>query len=183
MHTDYTPTSAPRRLLDLTQKPKTNDSYAAFRSPEEKDKPLIPIELVENCSRFCMINVWRSVSDVGPIQQYPLAVCSSNSLKYPEDFVVFEIHYKDRIGENWFIRDTLPSKEDSRTENSSNTSHHQWYYFPHMKKSEALIFKQWDSQGSIQQKVANDLLENVKKNGNDYDHTRKMIEVIKKDKE
>ena len=182
MHTDYTPTSAPRRLLDLTQKPKTNDSYAAFRSPEEKDKPLIPIKLVENCSRFCMINVWRSVSDEGPIQQYPLAVCSSNSLKYPEDFVVFEIHYKDRIGENWFIRDTLPSKEDSRTDNSSNTSHHQWYYFPHMKKSEALIFKQWDSQGSIQQKVANDLLENVKKSGNDDDHTRKMIEVIKKTK-
>ena len=31
VHTDYTPTSAPRRLLDLTQKPKTNDSYASFR--------------------------------------------------------------------------------------------------------------------------------------------------------
>merc|ERR1712062_103251 len=74
-------------------------------------------------------------------------------------------------------------KEDSRTNNSSNASHHQWYYFPHMKKSEALIFKQWDSEGSIQQKVANDLLENVNKRGNDDDHTRKMIEVIKKTSE
>ena len=45
VHTDYTPTSAPRRLLDLTQKPKTNDSYASFRNPEDKEKPLISKEL------------------------------------------------------------------------------------------------------------------------------------------
>ena len=105
VHTDYTPTSAPRRLIDLTHEPKTNDSYAAFRAPEDKNNPLIPLELVEKCSRFCMINVWRSVSDEGPIQQYPLAVCAADSIKYPQDFVVFEIQYKDRIGENWFVRE------------------------------------------------------------------------------
>ena len=31
VHTDYTPTSAPRRLLDLTKSPKVNDTYALFR--------------------------------------------------------------------------------------------------------------------------------------------------------
>ena len=126
VHTDYTPTSAPRRLLDLTEKPKTNDSYASFRSPEEKDNPLIPRELVENCSRFCMINVWRSVSDEGPIQQYPLTVCSSESLRHPEDFVVFEIHYKDRIGENWFIRDSEPTPSESSNDKGSkySSAHH-----------------------------------------------------------
>ena len=31
VHTDYTPTSAPRRLLDLTKNPKANDTYALFR--------------------------------------------------------------------------------------------------------------------------------------------------------
>ena len=169
--------------MDLTQKPKTNDSYAAFRSPEDRDNPLIPEELVDKCSRFCMINVWRSVSDEGPIQQYPLAVCSSESLQYPDDFVVFEIHYKDRIGENWFIRETKLSEPESsnyKGAKSSTTNHHQWYYYPHMKKSEALIFKQWDSEGRVQQKVVNMLLEKLEDSNNNDIHTKKMIEVLKK---
>ena len=82
-----------------------------------------------------MLNVWRSVSNKGPIQQFPLAVCAANSLKYPDDFVVFEIQYKDRIGENWFVRDSVSAKEIDQ-------HHHQWFYYPKMKKSEALIFKQ-----------------------------------------
>ena len=118
VHTDYTPTSAPKRLLDLTQKPKTNDSYTAFRSIENQEKPLIPSELMKKCSRFCMLNVWRSVSDKGPIQQFPLAVCAADTLKYPEDFVVFEIQYKDRIGENWFVRDSANS--------TTSNHHHKW---------------------------------------------------------
>ena len=167
----------------MTQKPKTNDSYAAFRSPEDRDNPLIPEELVDKCSRFCMINVWRSVSDEGPIQQYPLAVCSSESLQYPDDFVVFEIHYKDRIGENWFIRETKlsePETSNDKGAKSSTTNHHQWYYYPHMKKSEALIFKQWDSEGRVQQKVVNMLLEKLEDSNNNDIHTKKMIEVLKK---
>ena len=71
--------------------------------------------------------------DKGPVQQFPLAVCAADSLKYPEDFVVFEIQYKDRIGENWFIRDSVDSK---------NSHHQKWFYYPRMKKNEALIFKQ-----------------------------------------
>ena len=79
-------------------------SYASFRNPNDLENPLVPKEIFEKCTRFCILNVWRSVSDEGPIQQFPLAVCSADTLKYPEDFVVFEIHYKDRIGENWFVR-------------------------------------------------------------------------------
>jgi hypothetical protein len=82
------------------------------------------------------ISGWHSkfwITDKGPVQQFPLAVCAADSLKYPEDFVVFEIQYKDRIGENWFIRDSVDSKDN----------HHQkWFYYPRMKKNEALIFKQ-----------------------------------------
>ena len=150
IHTDYTPTSAPRRLLDLTKRPKVNDSYACFRAPEDADKPLISKELAEKCKRFCIINVWRSVSDEGPIQQYPLAVCAANTLKYPDDFVVFEIQYQDRIGENWFVRD-------------SGDPHHKWFYFPQMAKHEALIFKQWDSEGRVQREVVKELLETLEK--------------------
>ena len=89
-----------------------------------------------------MLNVWRSVSDKGPIQQFPLAVCAANSLKYPDDFVVFEIQYKDRIGDNWFVRDSNSATEIEK-------HHHQWFYYPKMKKSEALIFKQVQSSKPI----------------------------------
>ena len=184
VHTDYTPTSAPRRLLDLTQPPKTNDSYSAFRSSEDKDKPLICSEVVDNCSRFCMINVWRNVSEEGPIQQYPLAVCAADTLKYPEDFVVFEIHYEDRIGENWFVRENRSIANYGGNENSSeqsNDGHHKWYYYPQMKKNEALIFKQWDSQGRIQRKVAKTVLDKLKQeDGKGKQHPEKMISLVEK---
>ena len=38
-----------------------------FRNPEDKEKPLIPKELADNCTRFCMLNVWRSISDKGRV--------------------------------------------------------------------------------------------------------------------
>ena len=184
VHTDYTPSSAPRRLLDLTQKPKANDSYASFRAPDEKDTPLIPLEFVNNCSRFCILNVWRSVSDEGPIQQYPLAVCAADSLKYPEDFVVFEIHYKDRIGENWFVRDNSASTsklvETSSIIEKSPNHHHKWYYYPRMRKDEALIFKQWDSEGRIQREVAKTVLEKLNKENAGGEALKTMTSLVEK---
>ena len=61
------------------------------------------------------------------------------------------IQYKDRIGENWFIRDAGSSEEH----------HHKWYYYPRMAKNEALLFKQWDSEGRIQRQVAKDVSEKL----------------------
>ena len=52
----------------------------------------------------------------------------------PEDLVVFEIHYADRIGENYF------AKHDAR---------HRWVYWSAMTRDEALLIKQWDSAGEL----------------------------------
>ena len=88
------------------------------------------------------------MSNEGPIQQYPLAVCAADSLKYPDDFVVFEIHYKDRIGENWFVREHSSNQMHNVASKARNCNtngdgnHHKWYYYPQMMKNEALIFKQ-----------------------------------------
>ena len=132
-----------------------------------------------------MLNVWRSVSNEGPIQQYPLAVCAADSLKYPDDFVVFEIHYKDRIGENWFVRENssnqmhnVASKARNSNPNGDGTQH-KWYYYPQMMKNEALIFKQWDSEGRIQQGVAKKLLDKLNQeveNGNNAEMTSSVVQ-------
>jgi hypothetical protein len=47
---------------------------------------------------------------------------------------ILKIHYKDRIGQNYFIAHSKP---------------HQWYYFPEMLHKEALLIKQWDSFGNF----------------------------------
>jgi hypothetical protein len=65
-----------------------------------------------------------------------LAVADTTTVS-PKDLVTFEIHYEDRIGENYFCVDN-DSKEA-----------HEWYYYPHMTRDEALLFKQWDSEGAL----------------------------------
>lgn len=127
VHTDYTVTSGPKRLRDLTNLPKKNDT----RNEEHLcGKPLIDPKLVfEECSksskspstgscsspsfrgflnashtgenkpikrRFGIINVWRSVSGGGPVQQYPLGVVHPKSVDWKSDLSIFEIHYADR---------------------------------------------------------------------------------------
>jgi len=82
--------------------------------------------------RFAIINVWRNIV-TEPVQTHPLALCSGQSV-VPNDLAVFEIHYEDRIGENYFAR---------------HADAHQWFYFPELTRDEALLIKQWDSAGPL----------------------------------
>jgi hypothetical protein len=79
-----------------------------------------------------VINVWRSITKQ-PVATNPLACCSTSSL-HPEDLVVFEIHYADRIGENYFAK---------------WSERHRWYYFPHMTHDEVILLKTFDSHGTM----------------------------------
>jgi len=136
VHTDYTLTSAPQRLRDLSKPPKINDTWRELTS--EKSSPLIPPDQVKKAlskeGRFALINVWRNIKKE-PVQRFPLAVIDANSVS-AEDMTTFEIHYSDRIGENYFIRTPKSGK-------------HRWFYFPKMTRNEALVFKQWDSEGKL----------------------------------
>jgi hypothetical protein len=76
--------------------------------------------------------VWRNIASE-PVATRPLALCDAHSVG-PEDRVVFEIHYADRIGENYFAR----HRED-----------HRWYFYPALIRDEALLIKQWDSSGEL----------------------------------
>ena len=133
-HGDYTLTSAPQRLLDLTKPSSTNDTLRGLLG----DKPLLTKDTAKAAlageTRYAIINLWRSIGET-PVITDALTLCDGRSV-VPDDLVVFEIHYADRIGENYF---TIPSEE------------HRWLTYPAMKRNEALLIKQWDSAGTLAQ--------------------------------
>ena len=95
VHGDYTVTSGPKRFEQLGLAPKTNDRVQSKESmlPEA-------ISRAGRSGRFALVNVWRNIRD-NPVQKLPLACCDA-STQSAEDLCVFEIHYTDRIGENYF---------------------------------------------------------------------------------
>lgn len=132
VHGDYTLSSAPQRLQDLTQPPSGNDTLNSILRSGETLIDSADAQRVLNGGRFAIINVWRNITDT-PVSIHPLALCDSRSVD-SQDLVVFEIHYQDRIGENYFAK---------------YSAAHRWYYYPQMVRSEALLIKQWDSAGTL----------------------------------
>lgn len=133
VHGDYTLTSAPQRLRDLARPPGVNDTLASVLPEGESllDAGAVA-QALDGGRRFAFINVWRNI-DAEPVASEPLALCDGRSVA-PTDLVVFEIHYADRIGENYFAK---------------HAPGHQWWYYPGMIRDEVALIKQWDSAGGL----------------------------------
>lgn len=133
VHGDYTLTSGPQRLRDLARPPGGNDT---LRSVLAEGQALVSEQMLTDAlsdrGRFAIVNLWRNI-DALPVAMHPLAVCDGQSVA-PEDLVVFELHYQDRIGENYFAK---------------HAERHRWAWFPQMTRDEALLIKQWDSAGTL----------------------------------
>lgn len=132
VHGDYTLTSAPERLQQLASPPGANDTYLSLLEPGQA---LVPEDLAERAiseGRYAFINVWRNIDDA-PVESDPLVLCAADSVT-PPDLAVFELHYSDRVGENYF---------------SKWAPDHVWYTFPAIERDEALLIKQWDSAGPL----------------------------------
>ena len=133
VHGDYTLHSGPARLRDLARPPGANDT---LRSLLPSGMGLIDDSMVTEAlsegGRFAIINVWRNISDL-PVQVNPMALCDAQSVD-PDDLVTFEIHYQDRVGENYFAKHNPAQR---------------FYFFPEMTRAEALLLKQWDSAGPL----------------------------------
>lgn len=132
VHGDYTLLSAPQRLLDLTRPPGGNDTLASILLNGDSLISAEDAHHVLEDGRFAIINVWRNIAST-PIEVRPLALCDARSV-VPNDLVVFEIHYQDRIGENYFSKYS-PSQR--------------WLYYPRMTRDEVVLIKQWDSCGVL----------------------------------
>ncbi len=77
--------------------------------------------------RFAIIQVWRAIDR--PIVANPLAVADARSVPF-EDLIISERRYPHRIGQTYRLR---------------HNPEHRWYYFAHMQRDEALVFKVFDS--------------------------------------
>jgi hypothetical protein len=92
-------------------------------------RDLLPDEADELLKRrFAIIQVWRPIRR--PVESFPLAIADARSMS-PDDFVISERRYPDRVGQTYAI-----------TYNPG----HRWYYFPNMRREEALVFKVFDSE-------------------------------------
>jgi hypothetical protein len=80
--------------------------------------------------RWAIVQVWRPIR--GKVLIDPLGICDGRSIPQ-KGFIRVERRYKDRTGEVYHI---------------AHNPAHEWYYFPHMERHEALVFKVFDSDAS-----------------------------------
>jgi hypothetical protein len=78
--------------------------------------------------RFAIIQVWRAIDR--PIRANPLAIADARSVA-PEDLLVAERRYPHRVGQTYRLK---------------YSPRHRWFYFPEMRRDEALVFKVYDSE-------------------------------------
>ena len=105
-----------------------HNDYTEWSGPN-RVRELLPAEaekLLER--RFAIIQVWRAINR--PIESNPLAIADARSIA-PEDLLVAERRYPHRIGQTYRLKYNPAQR---------------WYYFPRMRRDEALVFKVYDSE-------------------------------------
>jgi hypothetical protein len=106
---------------------RVHNDYTEWSGPQ-RVRDLLPQEAESLLQRrFAIVQVWRPIRH--PVESFPLAIADAQSLS-PADMVVTERRYPDRIGQTSAI-----------TYNPA----HRWYWFPHMRPDEALVFKTFES--------------------------------------
>ena len=78
--------------------------------------------------RFAIIQVWRPIDQ--PIRANPLAVADAQTVA-PGDLLVAERRYPHRVGQTYRLK---------------YNPAHRWFYFPQMRRDEAIVFKVYDSE-------------------------------------
>jgi hypothetical protein len=117
------------REAKLVREPVLNvhNDYTEWSGPQ-RVRDLLPDEAEELLKRrFAIIQVWRAINQ--PIQSNPLAIADARSLA-PKDLIRAERRYPNRVGETYRV---------------GYNPDHRWFYFPLMRRDEALVFKVFDS--------------------------------------
>lgn len=104
-----------------------HNDYTEWSGPQ-RVRDILPDEAERLLSgRFAIIQVWRAINQ--PIQSNPLAIADAKSVAF-EDFLLAERRYPGRVGQTYRLM---------------YNPNHRWYYFPRMRRDEALVFKVYDS--------------------------------------
>jgi hypothetical protein len=106
---------------------RVHNDYTEWSAPQ-RVRDLLPDEADKLLGRrFAIVQVWRPIRH--PVESLPLAICDAQSVS-PEDFVISERRYPNRVGQTYAIK---------------YNPRHRWYWFPRMRRDEALVFKVYDS--------------------------------------
>jgi len=104
-----------------------HNDYTEWSGPQ-RVRDILPDEAERLLSgRFAIIQVWRAINQ--PIQSNPLAIADAKSVAF-EDLLLAERRYPGRVGQTYRLM---------------YNPNHRWYYFPRMRRDEALVFKVYDS--------------------------------------
>jgi hypothetical protein len=105
-----------------------HNDYTEWSGPN-RVREILPNEAESLLARrFAIIQVWRAIDQ--PIQSNPLAVADAKSVEM-EDLIVAERRYPHRVGQTYRLK---------------YNPKHRWFYFPEMRREEALVFKVYDSE-------------------------------------
>jgi hypothetical protein len=105
-----------------------HNDYTEWSGPN-RVRELLPEEAESLLQkRFAIIQVWRAINQ--PIRSNPLAIADAKSIA-TEDLLVAERRYPHRVGQTYRLK---------------YSPQHRWFYFPEMRRNEALVFKVFDSE-------------------------------------
>jgi len=116
---------AARKIREVVR--RVHNDYTEWSGPQRL-RDVLPQEAEALMRRrFAIVQVWRPIRH--PVETFPLGICDARSLA-PADLVVSERRYPGRIGQTYAV---------------SYNPAHRWYWFPRMRREEALVFKVYDS--------------------------------------
>ena len=110
--------------------PRVHNDYTTQSAPQ-RVRDLLGAEAEGLIAkRFAFVNLWRPIAE--PVEDWALAVCDARSIA-PEDLVASDLIYPDRVGETYAV---------------AYNPLHRWFYFPAMRRDEALLIKCYDSDSA-----------------------------------
>ena len=106
---------------------RVHNDYTEWSGPQ-RVRDLLPQEADDLLKRrVAIVQVWRPIRH--PVETFPLAICDAKSLS-EKDLVISERRYPNRVGQTYAI---------------TYNPEHVWYWFPRMRRDEAIVFKVYDS--------------------------------------
>jgi hypothetical protein len=106
---------------------RVHNDYTEWSGPQ-RVRDLLPNEAEELLKRrFAIVQVWRPIRL--PLESNPLAIADARSLD-PKDLIVSERRYPGRVGQTYAV---------------TYNPNHRWFWFPRMRRDEAIVFKVYDS--------------------------------------
>jgi hypothetical protein len=105
-----------------------HNDYTEWSGPQRVREILLDEAEALLARRFAIIQVWRAINQ--PIRANPLAIADAKSVQM-EDWLVAERRYPHRVGQTYRLK---------------YSPNHRWFYFPEMRRDEALVFKVYESE-------------------------------------